>query len=65
MTEEQKENYLAVGGVVCIYCEEYDIELVHCESSDCGATFNTIKCNGCGKQWRNVLDLCDVLPNED
>ncbi len=65
MTEAQKKSYLASGGVVCLYCTDYDIEQVRSEGSDCGATFNTIQCHVCGKRWRDVLDLCDVLPDED
>ena len=65
MTEEQKNRYLNTGGVSCLYCEDYDIEQVRSESSDCGATFITVRCNKCDKQWRDVLDLCDVLPDED
>ena len=65
MTNEQRTKYLANGGVTCLYCGDYDINQVRSEGSDCDATFNTIRCNTCDKQWRDVLDLCDVLPDED
>lgn len=65
MTNEQKKKYLASGGVTCLYCGDYDVYEVRSESSYCRATLNTIRCGVCGKQWKDVLDLCDVLPDED
>ena len=63
MTEEQRKKYLDGGGIRCLYCGEYDIEQVCCEGYD-DFMSNIIQCLVCNKQWRDILDLVDVIPEE-
>ena len=52
LTQKQREEYLAIGGVRCPYCGSHRISG--------GASSEPKACLACGKRWKDIFSLVGV-----
>ena len=60
MTKPDKDRYIADGGVNCPYCQSADIAGESIEI-DGKCAYQDISCLACGKKWRDLYGLFDVM----
>jgi len=64
MTEEQKTDYLRMGGCRCPYCKGDQLHQGEMQTEFGGAHVNIV-CLDCKKEWTDHYGLTDVEPEGD
>jgi len=57
LTQEQMEQYIAIGGVRCPYCGSAHLEG---EGFDGGASPEIGNCHHCSARWKDIYSLVRV-----
>ena len=60
MTEDQKQEYLASGGVKCPYCGHAEFYLLEEHLSCYGGLRDKLQCVKCEKVWYDLYTLTNV-----
>ncbi len=62
ITNEQKEKYIATGGLMCPYCGGLNMEITN-TSHQIGVIINDIKCEECEGEWTEEMEtrIVDVF----
>lgn len=63
MTPEQREKYIAQGGVRCPYCGSEDLDGGSVQI-DRGTASQDITCLDCGKEWEDTYVLVNSTVKE-
>ena len=60
ITEEMKKEYLEAGGMLCPYCGSHSVRADHidCDSDE---AWSKVRCEDCGKKWKDLYKLTDIL----
>jgi|HubBroStandDraft_4_1064222.scaffolds.fasta_scaffold2483032_1 hypothetical protein len=59
LSDEQKQQYLLIGGVRCPYCGSEDIQGESVEIN-AGEAVQEVNCNACDGQWYDIYALVRV-----
>jgi len=60
LTGEMELKYVEDGGCRCLYCGEADIQGGSIDI-ECGAAYQKITCNVCGRDWVDSYKLVSVI----
>ncbi len=61
-TNKQKKKYLDAKGSICLYnCQSVDLNTLEIEYAEDGIALQEVKCGGCGRVWKDMYKLIDVL----
>lgn len=63
VTEEQKQQYVADGGIKCPGCESEDI-VGDDISVEEGVATQEMSCNTCNLEWTDVYRLVSITPRQ-
>ena len=64
LTEQQRKDYVARGGVSCPFCPDGAVEGHDMEFGGGGRIEQLISCSECGEQWWDVYQLVDAASDE-
>jgi DNA-directed RNA polymerase subunit RPC12/RpoP len=56
----RREEYIAMGGVICLYCGSYNIENVDSADSDQDGMWQKVQCHDCKNMWIDEFKLIKV-----
>jgi len=60
LTTQQKQDYLKSGGSHCPFCKSDDIEAIGGFDFEASQVWESVKCNACDSEWRDVYTLIEV-----
>jgi len=59
------EEYVAKGGGKCPNCGSNEVQAIGPVQADYTNCWGAVRCDDCGKEWRDVYTLIGYEPEED